>query len=188
MGWNLKTQRSEGKPEVKRRSGVVHMKLSDGGAKELEAATAIKAAFNKMGIDLLRRPVGRSGEPLSPTLPSDLTTLNDVQLGRLFGEFCTMAQYAQQRLAVHAVARSVKEAAQKFLRSETRLRQTGTVADKSARVDTDPRVRDRAVAVLVDEGVETLTLAVLESYIIGRDALSREQTRRQTVFREYSQK
>ena len=160
----------------------------DGGSLELEASGLVWDKFRRMGLPLPRRPKDRDGKDLNPQLPTDLTALNDAQLGKVYGEFCVMAQYAQTRLAVHSVTKSVQEAARRYAAAETRLRKEGTVADKASQAEVDPRVRARAVAVLVGESVETLTQAVLEGYLIGRDALSREMTRRSWAFERKNDK
>lgn len=151
-----------------------------------EAVEGIKAKVDRMQLSFLARPKLSSGEFLDPRLPVNLTGLNDVQLGKLYGEFCIMAQYAQLQLALKGVDRAVAKQAERMTRAEVQLVRTGTVADKAAKVEIDARVQERSLATLVGENVEVLTDAFLQVYIIGRDACSREMSRRQWVTKEHN--
>lgn len=165
--WKLNVKKSSrGEVEQRRNAG------DDGTLAE------IRRRFDQMQMPFLKRPLGSSGKELNPKLPSDLTLLSDTRLGALFGEFCIMTQFAKQQLAAKRVQRAGAKVAEKYARAETRLRKEGSVPDKDAQVEVDRRVRSRAMEVLVTEGVETLTEAMLDAYIVGRDALSREMTRR----------
>lgn len=145
---------------------------------EMETIPEVKRRFERMRLLSKPRPTLADGEPLNPQLPIDLTVIDDENIGRLFSEFCVMAQYATERLAAHTVVRAAAEMREKHERAVSRLNKDGTVDDKAAQVQLDPKVRRWALETLTGEGVEALTKAMLESYLIGRDAVSREMTRR----------
>lgn len=151
---------------------------------ETKAVQEIKQKLDRMQIRLPARPLLESGEPLNPQLPPDLTYLTDTALGKLFSEFCCMAQYAQLQLAVKSVETSVRKRIEKVTRAESRLTKEGTVGEQEAQVDIDPVVREASFHVLVNEGTETMTNAMLQGYMIGRDACSRELTRRSWTLKE----
>lgn len=144
----------------------------------------IRRKFDKMQLRLPARPLSGSGEPLNPQLPADLTVLTDIKLGQLFSEFCCMAQYAQLQLAIKAVETSAKKRLERVVRAQSRLTKEGTVGEQEAQVEIDPSVRDAAFHTLVQEGTESMTNAMLQGYMIGRDACSRELTRRQWTIKD----
>jgi len=146
-----------------------------------KAADPLKAAKQRLRELRLRaptRPVNDDGTALNPQLPPDLTALNDVEIGRLHSQFACMAQYAITRLAIMAVETAVAKKEEKFVRAKVRTEKSGTVADKDMKVDLDRRTRSAGHHTLVGESTEGLTRAVLEGFLIGRDATSREMTRR----------
>jgi len=147
-----------------------------------EALAQVQKQFNQYQVRPPHRPLGDNGKPLNPILPTDLTRLNDVQLGRLQSEFACMAIYAKLHLAVRAIEHAAAKRAERLAKAKIRLEKSGTVDDKNAKVEVDPRVRAASFISLVREGGEVMTTALLESYVIGREACSREQTRRQRVF------
>ena len=131
------------------------------------------------GCKSYQKPVDDEGEPLDPQLPSDLTNLSDTRLGKLFGEFCRCAQFYQLRLAENGVTKSIAKYTEKYARSATRLLKSGNIPDKDAEVETDPRVSDRSQKTLVAEAQEVMLQGLLNVNLMGRDAISREFTRRE---------
>ena len=166
--------------------GVIKEKLrrarrSQDGAEDT-VLVRLYAKLDELELHALKRPVDRkTGEPLEARLPSDLTALSDEQLGRRYTDFCRMAQYTQQRLAILGVEKAIAKTKDRYARAETRLLQTGPAADKLAKVEVDELVRERGIDLLTAEGVERITHALFESYVIGKDACSRELTRRMAV-------
>jgi hypothetical protein len=139
---------------------------------------AMKKRLERMRIQLLDRPKDSKGEDLNPVLPSDLTALNDERLGRLYGHFCQMVQYVQLQLAIQGVKRALAERAEKYIRARTWLTKQGTVGDKEAQVEVDTAVQERSLEALVEGASETMKDQIMQSYLIGKDACSREVTRR----------
>ncbi len=148
-----------------------------------EILAALHEQLKEMQVKMPERPLNRQGEPLDPQLPFDLTKLNDERLSKLFGEFCRMAQYAKLHLAMFAVKKAITKRQDKIARAEAQLlTQGGSVKDKAARIELDKNVHRASMNALKADGVEALTEAMFEGYLIGRDCLSREQTRRQHLF------
>lgn len=143
-----------------------------------EVFDRIDSKFKSLGLTVPRRPKTLDGEDLNPELPADLTALTDQELGRLHGEFACMAQYIQLRLAQRSVETSVYKSEERKLRAKVRLEKTGTNPDKEAKAEVDPRVRELGFHYLVAEGAQTMTDAAMSAFLIGRDATSREMTRR----------
>lgn len=143
---------------------------------------SVSIQFDGLGLSGVPRPVATDGSYLSPRLPPDLTVLDDVQLARLFSEFACMAQYVKLHLARLAVVASAAKRQEKLMRAKVRLEKSGQVGDRDAKTEIDPKTVDASFATHVAVGTLELTEAVMEGYLIGRDACSREQTRRQNVY------
>lgn len=139
---------------------------------------SIKARLREMKVRAPRRPKNEDGSLLEPVLPADITAISDLALGKLHGEFACMAQYAQFQHALRAVEYSVEKRHDKITRAKVRMEKSGTNDDKAAKVEVDSRCRESSLRLLVGEGQERLTEAVLNGYTIGRDLCSREMTRR----------
>lgn len=132
----------------------------------------------KAGIPRPQKPSRSDGSLIEPVLPPDLTVLTDEALGRLFSEFALCAQWAQLLLATYAVKTATKKRADKMTRAQVRLEKSGTNQDKEAKVELDPRTSESSYKLLLGEALSSLTDATLQGYLIGRDACSREMTRR----------
>jgi hypothetical protein len=144
---------------------------------------ALRQQLTRMRVRAVRRPVDAEGEPLQPQFPHDVSKLTDEALARRQSEFAAMAQYAQFQLALRAVEHSIARRADRITRAKVRLEKSGTNDDKAAKTEVDSRSRATSHLLLIAEGGERLTQAVLDGYIIGRDLCSREQTRRQSMNR-----
>ena len=138
----------------------------------------LKSRLRKMKIRMQPRPRNSDGEYLNPVLPSDLTALNDEELGRLYGHFCLMVQWVQLRLAFQGVRRAITERAEKYIRAKTWLVKSGTVGDKEAQVEVDTAVQEKSLKALTESASEILQNQIMQGYLIGKDACSREVTRR----------
>jgi hypothetical protein len=149
---------------------------------EQDVMKAVDDRFQRLDILPIPRPVDADGAHLNPRLPSDLTVLNDIQLARLYSEFCAMAQYVQRHMARLDVERADTKRLEKTMRARVRLEKSGQVGDKDAKVEVDPKTVEAAFKAQVAYGTSVLTEAVMEGYILGKDACSREQTRRQSAF------
>ena len=145
---------------------------------------AVKERMKLLQLRAPRRPLDAKGEPLDPRLPYDLTALSDVAIGTIHGEFALMAQYATLHLAIIGVESAARKKADKITRAKVRLEKTGTNPDKEAKVEVDPRVRTLGFDVLVGESTYALTEAAMHGYLIGRDAVSREMSRRMGLDRQ----
>jgi hypothetical protein len=148
------------------------------------APIAASANFAAAGLSAIARPMRADGSALNPVLPMDLTVLDDVQLARLYSEFSLMAQYVKLQLARMVVEHSEDRRQEKMIRALVRLEKSGQVGDKDAKCEVDPKTRDSAYRTQVSYGTQVLTEAMMEAYLIGRDACSREQTRRQKIWED----
>ena len=156
----------------------VHTKKKPRTYPEKEVLHELSRRVKKLRLRLFPRPLDRKGEPLNPRLPPDLTMLNDIQLGRLYTEFCAVAQWIQVRKAIYTVERAIAKQIERRVRAEIRLSKSGTVSDKNDQTDADRVVQEWGIEVLKTEGTEVLTDAVFQGYLIGKDACSRELSRR----------
>lgn len=145
---------------------------------ESEALEEVKTLFQALRVRVLPRPKKSDGELLDPVLPGNLTKLSDEALGNLLGDFAKMVQFIKPRMALKSVELAIQRRRERIIRAQVRAEKHGTVHDKDAQVDCDSRTREAGFHVLVSEGVGTMTDAVMEGYIIGRDTVSREITRR----------
>lgn len=152
--------------------------------KAAQAHLEVTKGFASLQVRVPPRPALKNGQLLEPLLPEDLTVLNDVLLGRLFSEFACMAQYVQLHLAAKSVNTAIKRRIERHIRASVRLEKDGTVEDKTAQVDVDIRSIDISFDLAVAEGVEVMTKGVMDMYVSGRDAISREITRRQMILKE----
>ena len=127
------------------------------------------------------RPVYADGSYLNATLPPDLTILTDEALGALYTEFCAMAQWVGFQYAVAQRTRAQLEVNTKRVRSRSYLSQHGNREEKAARSDIDPVVVAAEDELMVAQDIEGLSYPILNAYLIGKEATSREITRRQGV-------
>lgn len=142
----------------------------------------LRDRLKQMRVKAPRRPRAEDGSKLDPLLPPDVTAITDEELGRLQGEFALMAQYAQFQVALRSIEHAIAKRGDRFTRARVRMEKTGAQADKAAKVEVDPRTRAISFELLVGESQETLTEAVLQGFVIGRDLCSREQTRRMGTY------
>lgn len=125
-----------------------------------------------------QRPLDVHGNPLEPQLPRDLTALNDAQLGTLWTQFCAMVQWSKGVLTEKAVEAAELARREKIVRAKVFLLATGNREEKAAKVETHPDVQDVTAALFMAVSVERLAGAVHEGYLVGKEAVSREVTRR----------
>lgn len=142
---------------------------------------SLKRKYKLLKLQAPRRPKAEGGKKLNPSLPFDITAISDERLGRLHGEFAAMSQYALFWASYAAVKHAIVRREDRLMRARVRMTVTGSQADKSAKVEISSRVQKLARRMLIVEGVEVLAKATLDGYIIGRDATSREITRRTTL-------
>jgi hypothetical protein len=124
-----------------------------------------------------KRPI-LNGQPLEPRLPRDLTQLNDQQLGRLLTEFCIVLQWAKGVHTLHAVEAAEAVRYEKIVRAKAFLAAEGNRETRSALVETDRAVVEASERASVADAMREMLYAVYDGYLVGRDAISRELTRR----------
>lgn len=162
---------------------AIHSKVSHSLQRQIDDFQAVemaKARLKAASLRMMNRPVDEDKKPLDPRLPENITYLSSEELGNLFAQFAIMSQYTIQVVAIAAVERAARARIDKFTRARAHLQKTGTIADKAAKVEVDQAVRQTGFELLKGDSTTTLTEALLNSYVIGRDTCSREMTRRQT--------
>lgn len=138
-----------------------------------------RARVHAAGLTAWRRPAGPDGRALEPRLPPDLTALTDQAVGRLWTEFCAFVQFAKGVHALHAVEAAEAARADRLLRARVYLEQDATSREaRAAAAEADPRVAASGEALAVADATRELSYAVYEGANVGREAVSREMTRR----------
>lgn len=142
----------------------------------LEALLAKLASWR---IKPVERPVyPDTGEDINPVLPSDLTRLTDTELGALYTEFSAMVVWVGYRHGLAATLRIKLEAEKNRMFSRLFLQQSGNREEKKAKADTDPGMVEVEDDWILAQTMETLLFPILQGYIAGKEATSREITRR----------
>lgn len=122
---------------------------------------------------------GRWEKPsCDPRLPGDLSNLNDAQLGKLWTEYSAMVQWAKGVCANAEVEAAEVKRREKIVRAKAFLSAEGSREERAAQVETDPEVQRLSGEVMTLDGIATLATALFDGYMIGKDAVSRELTRR----------
>jgi len=152
-------------------------------SEEISVFEEIAKVMKTSRLQMPERPKNEDGSDMNPMLPYDISIISSEELGKLYGQFACMCQYAKIRLAVRSVRKAISKRRDKMVRATVRLEKNGHDGDKTAKTEIDPRTTEVSLALLTEEGTELLMDAALESYLIGRDACSREMSRRDMVFR-----
>ena len=143
-----------------------------------DAAAEVAKQFRALRMSKPDRPVMPDGDPLEPRVPHDLTLLTDVALGRLHSEFACMQQYAQACLGWIEAQKILDRRAARLTRAEGKVSYSGKATLMEAVVDLEPKTRAKEDQSIVSDAVATITTAMMRSMEIGKDACSREMTRR----------
>lgn len=145
---------------------------------EDERLEALLAKLETWRIKPIERPTYPDGEELNPVLPSDLTKLLDVEIGALYTEFCSMVSWVGYRHGLASVLVAKLEAEKNRTFSRSFLRQVGNREEKKAKADVDPEVTEIEDDFLLAQSMATLLYPILQGYVTGKEAVSREITRR----------
>lgn len=143
-----------------------------------EVLQVLHERLKRIRLKVPPRPLGPDGKPANPVLPRDITLLTDEKLGRLHGEFAAMVSYTYGQLAVQSVKHGISKRYERIVRAKVRLTKSGTVDDKAAKVEVDPRVQKSSLDMLAAESMEVLTESIHQGFQVGKDVCSREITRR----------
>lgn len=183
----MATQEEEYPEEPVRRLRIKAKKKQRRGFQEFKAEAErekdqfideLRVRLQRMKLHVPRRPKDENDEVLDPSMPSDITNLNDTRLGQLHGEFAAMASYVYGQLGLRSVEHAIAKRAERLTRAKVRIEKSGTVEDKAAKTEVDSRTRAVSELLLIAESTEVLTRAVFDGYLVGRDLCSREMTRR----------
>ena len=152
------------------------------GPVPIEEDVRLNALLSKLQswrIKPVERPVyPDTGEDINPVLPADLTRLEDVELGALYTEFSAMVVWVGYRHGLAATLRIKLEAEKNRTFSRLFLQQTGNREEKKAKADTDPQMVEIEDDWVLAQTMETLLFPILQGYVAGKEATSREVTRR----------
>ncbi len=135
------------------------------------------ADTKKARLRLLKRPL--DGEaPIEPILPADITRLHNKELGKLYGQFCAMASYAHTQAALASIDWTYKMTVARFAKAKFLITATGKVTDKRLAMEADPEFQKYISEEAQAETTATLLQSVYEGYVLGKEATSREISRR----------
>lgn len=139
----------------------------------------VSTAIKKHALLPVDRPKDVDGRPLEPRIPNNLVMLKDQQVGQLHADFCAMLQYTHRKLAAATADVWLWRKEVKITRAKAHvLIGRGTSGDKSAEVESNPKVMELEEALVAAEMQERLLQGVLDGYLSGKEATSREMTRR----------
>ncbi len=139
----------------------------------------VRGYLDKLDLEIPERPVDDKQRPLTPRLPVDITRVSLEEIGRLYGQFIAMAQYASAQLGLVDVdhIESDYEAEQ----AEARY---GLVADgnnateRKYNTQLHPGLMSKAEIKLEKKARKVMLTALVEGYRKSADCLSREMSRR----------
>lgn len=134
--------------------------------------------LRSLGLGRWPRPLEEDGSPMDPRLPPDITRVTDEELFRLYGQFCAMAQWVGFQLGIVQTQKLISEQERERLKSRLWLAETGNREDRKAKVDSNADFQRAENEALVKAALEGMTYPVFNGYLIGKEATSRELTRR----------
>lgn len=135
--------------------------------------------LEKLKIPRIHRPLDEEGGELAPVLPASLQQLEDEQLTQLYTSFCAMTQWMGVIAARVSAHRAKLEMDLKRLRSRIFISSGGNRELKAAAVDVHPDVVALEEQFLIAQAMEGTVQATFSAYITGKEATSRDFTRRQ---------
>lgn len=129
------------------------------------------------------RPLDSHGKEFVPSLPPDITTLDDASLGRLHGQFVVFCNYVEHCLAVADVDELEAEEEEKVTAAEETLKVADEGPNKQWR-DASAFLERRAVETRKRKRERKAMVKLLQARLHGCEraikVLSREQTRRES--------
>lgn len=126
-----------------------------------------------LGFVLPERPAS------DPAMPTDITSIDNTELGYLHAAFVAYLEWLEPQLALVEVDADETEAYLEHVKAEIRLKKSGTIADKDAKTINDPVYLEQEQSFLVSKAKAKLLRARVKGYERCAAALSREMTRRQ---------
>ena len=115
---------------------------------------------------------------LEPTLPKDLTQLEDSVLGWLYTSFAALVQYSAAHLSRAETETAILKRAFKLKAAEATVAYNGPRGLMKASLTLDPTLRALEDQILASEGLATLVRGLHSGYVVGHQSCSREMTRR----------
>lgn len=143
----------------------------------------VRKRMEQVRMSRWAKPCGPDKIDLDPKLPHDLTAINEHQLGMLWTQFCAMVQWSKMVATDFAVDAAEAKMVDRRLRAKAFLQTKGDGSreERAAMVETEDLVVQSVNHLFYCEALRDLSLAVYEGYLTGKEAISREITRRQSL-------
>jgi hypothetical protein len=126
------------------------------------------------------KPVDEQGVALNPKLPPDITKLSNDALGRLYGQFTAVAQYAEAHASLTDIESTDEEYVYEIGEAREGLSVEGENKEKRVfALRLSQLVQDKKQKALAKRARKVLVAGLLRGYEKAIAALSREQSRRQ---------
>ena len=134
--------------------------------------------FQALKLKALDRPLDDEGQVLEPTLPKDLTQIEDNALGWLYGNFAVMVQYSAAHLSRAETEAATAKRALRIRAAEAAIAYKGPRGLMKAFLTLEPSLRALEDQIATSEALAGLLKGLHSSYLIGHQSCSREMTRR----------
>jgi hypothetical protein len=152
------------------------------GIDALYSVNAHKAASwieDELALQLPDKPVDIDGSPLQPKLPADITRMSNDQLGKVYGQFVAVAQYADTQLGLIDIDSTDQSYGHLIEEAKHGLTVDGDNKDERAfNLRLNVWVKRKKEISLERRARMTLLEALIKGYDRAISALSREMSRR----------
>ena len=142
--------------------------------------------FQALKLKALDRPLDDEGQVLEPTLPKDLTQIEDSVLGWLFTSFARLSQYSAAHLSRAETETATLKRAFKLKAAEAAIAYNGPRGLMKASLTVNPTLRALEDQILASEALGLLIKGLHSGYLIGHQTCSREMTRRMSLLERKS--
>lgn len=143
--------------------------------------SAAETRFKALKLKALDRPLDDEGQVLEPTLPKDLTQIEDEVLGWLYTSFARMVQYSAAHLSRAETETATLKRTFKLKAAEAAITYNGPRGLMKASLTVDPTLRALEDQILTSEALAGLLRGLHSGYLIGHQSASREMTRRMSL-------
>lgn len=139
--------------------------------------------IQKLGLQVPDRPIDEFGSPLCPKLPADITKLTIDELGRLYGQFVAIAQYASAQLGLADIDHIEYDYEADQTEAREGLSAEGNnKEERKYNTQLHPTVVRRRQEAFERKAKKTLLITLVDGYKESAKCLSRELSRRGVDF------
>jgi len=131
-----------------------------------------------LGLEVPKHPTDEMGKLMQPSLPSDITRSSIEEIGRLYGQFVAMYQYASAQLGLVDVEHTESDYETKYEEAMAGFRAEGSATERKLSAQTAPAVVAKERDRVVKKAKRALLSQLVTGYEQGFKCLSRELTRR----------